>query len=577
FHHDEADGKWIEWYEDGTIMLKGAKRSNKFSGPIEEWHMTGHKKLIGEYDQGDLIGNVSYFARSGRKTEEAQFRGGVRHGISRIYDRDDEVRATQCFQYGERQWVSSERKLPECPDQFGVVFRPAIQEGRSFSDGFAAVKIGSKWGYINEQGRVVISPQFENVRPFVGGMAGVTSDGKVWYAVDKTGTKIHDVRPPGAGASGSTRGILLGQTNGLVDYFKGGKSLWASSESAPVHDMDPLFPVVKEGKWGFIDVGGEIEVPLEYQFVGEYSEGLAAVGIRGWIGYIDKSGNMMIHARFDEGRPFNCGMAAVKGPEGLIYIDHHGLRVTQATLKTVSNCTEGLAKVKVDDSYGFLHNSGRMMIAPRFPSVETFQEGYAAVSDENTYIDRTGRSVYTRVVPMTPFSEGKAVANQRVGAVNKYVVLKTDGSFDTVKHEISRTDSVEFGPYTQGLSAIVLGSGAGFINAKGEVVVELKYKRTRPFSDGLAAALTDEGWGFIDKGGKVVIGHEYTNVGDFHNGVVRVLKDEKWGYMNTSGEWILEPEYELLDDFRDGLGRVHKDDQFGWIDTKGNFVWEISG
>jgi len=58
-----------------------------------------------------------------------------------------------------------------------------------------------------------------------------------------------------------------------------------------------LFPVSKEGKWGFIDGGGRVRIPLRFDSAASFSEGLAPVlrfepgGAR--TGYIDKTGKVV--------------------------------------------------------------------------------------------------------------------------------------------------------------------------------------------------------------------------------------------------------------------------------------------
>lgn len=58
-----------------------------------------------------------------------------------------------------------------------VVIRPQFEMGRGFREGLAAVKINGKWGYIDANGRIVISPQFESADNFYNGVANVRKVG----------------------------------------------------------------------------------------------------------------------------------------------------------------------------------------------------------------------------------------------------------------------------------------------------------------------------------------------------------------------------------------------------------------
>jgi len=58
-----------------------------------------------------------------------------------------------------------------------------------FSEGFAAVQVGRKWGFIDTTGQTVIKPQFNSAGEFRGGLASVTTDNGKGY-IDKTGRYV---------------------------------------------------------------------------------------------------------------------------------------------------------------------------------------------------------------------------------------------------------------------------------------------------------------------------------------------------------------------------------------------------
>ena len=58
--------------------------------------------------------------------------------------------------------------------------------------------------------------------------------------------------------------------------------VWSFSEG--------LACVKLNGKWGFIDGKGEVVIPIKYDEVGVFSEGLALVGLNGKWGFVDKEG-----------------------------------------------------------------------------------------------------------------------------------------------------------------------------------------------------------------------------------------------------------------------------------------------
>ena len=48
---------------------------------------------------------------------------------------------------------------------------------RSFAEGMAPVRIGSKWGYIDKKGSIVIQPVFDGAEGFRDGLARVRKNG----------------------------------------------------------------------------------------------------------------------------------------------------------------------------------------------------------------------------------------------------------------------------------------------------------------------------------------------------------------------------------------------------------------
>ena len=62
-----------------------------------------------------------------------------------------------------------------------IVINPQFDYARDFSEGLACVKIGDKYGYINQEGEIVINPQFDYARDFSEGLACVKIGDKYGY------------------------------------------------------------------------------------------------------------------------------------------------------------------------------------------------------------------------------------------------------------------------------------------------------------------------------------------------------------------------------------------------------------
>ena len=96
-----------------------------------------------------------------------------------------------------------------------------------------------------------------------------------------------------------------------------------------------------------------------------------------------------------------------------------------------------------------------------------------------------------------------------------------------------------------------MGKEQGYINEKGEKVIDIKYRDAEIFSDdGLAPVKEKKLWGFIDKTGNLVIPMEYDiSMGmfgflqkgaekGFQNGLARVKYKKEWGFINKNGQVV---------------------------------------
>ena len=144
-----------------------------------------------------------------------------------------------------------------------------------FSDGLAVVDTDLKEGYINHEGKMVITPQFDYAAPFVDGIA-VVNIGEKWGFINTEGEYI-----------------LPLQFDQAESFSEG------------------VAPVCQDGQWRFIDCHGETVATLgnQYTTVFSLSEGRAIVEKAGKYGAIDKVGNLIIDTRFDLLKNFSEGLA----------------------------------------------------------------------------------------------------------------------------------------------------------------------------------------------------------------------------------------------------------------------------
>lgn len=115
----------------------------------------------------------------------------------------------------------------------------------------------------------------------------------------------------------------------------------------------------------------------------------------------------------------------------------------------------------------------------------------------------------------------------------------------------------------------------GFIDKKGNVVIDFKYDHARSFSDGLAAVRHDRKYSFIKEYGNRITPFIFDEVRDFSDGLAAVRCGDKWSYIDEKGNELFEYKFDDAKDSNLGLIPVKKGSKYGFIDKKGNKIIEF--
>lgn len=234
------------------------------------------------------------------------------------------------------------------------IVAPTFPNALGFSEGLAAVQLPEgKWGYIDKAGSFVIKPQFQSASRFSDGLACVMRDGKYGF-IDRTGKIVISPRFTGAGEF----------TEGLAPVRIGGKVL------------NPGFGMVigpLGGRYVYIDKTGKEVITLghDVEDAQPFSDGLAAVEIKGYWGFIDKRGKIVIAPRYGGQPSFSEGLAfvAIKDGGGIGFIDKTGAIALKANFALADNFRDGLAFVRdsldvFSCKYGYIDKAGKVIWLP---------------------------------------------------------------------------------------------------------------------------------------------------------------------------------------------------------------------
>ena len=251
-----------------------------------------------------------------------------------------------------------------------IIIEPEFDSGQYFSEGLARVRDGGV-GYLDANGEWVIQPRFQNGRQFQDGLAAVEIDGR-WGFINKSGAFA--INP---------------QFNEALS-FKEGRA----------------FVLTASFDWEYIDITGEIVRTIntpelddfENSDWNNYSNGLALVQDfdTDQYGYIDENGDMAINFQYAEARGFYDGLAAIKISDSWGFIDTEGNTVIAPRYIEAGNFGNGLVPVRENtNTWGYADKSGRIVIEPQFDDARMFSEGRAAVLLDGFwgFIDESGNLI----------------------------------------------------------------------------------------------------------------------------------------------------------------------------------------
>lgn len=254
-------------FDDAKRFSEGLARVN-VAGKADTVH--GYAYIRG--------GKWGYVERTGRIAIEPRFSSAAdfSEGLACVSE-DDDAGHSRSFGYIDRtgRYVIKQDTA-----------RAAYFCSGSFSEGFAHVQVGQKWGFIDKMGRIAISPLFDSAYDFSEGLARVYFREKDLYGyIEGTGEYVIEPRFAEAGD------------------FHEGLARVRLEKTAPGYG--------RGDRWGFIDRSGKLAIEPRYNEIGVFSNGLAWAHVGGEL--------------TREGVPFHSP-ARWEGGEWLL-IDRTGARV----------------------------------------------------------------------------------------------------------------------------------------------------------------------------------------------------------------------------------------------------------
>jgi len=343
-----------------------------------------------------------------------------------------------------------------------------------------------------------------------------------------------------------------------------------------------LAVVGKDKKFGFMDKSGKILIPIEFKQAGNFSDGMAAVLVDGKWGYINTGGNMVIEPQFDRVKAFNSGIALVESNKNWFYIDKSGNPLDSFPESDKKyDFEDGIAFIRRAEKVGFMDTKGKVILEPTYKDIKPFYQGWAKFSENEKWglLSKDGKVYIPAEYDEINVSDNKIIVARKG---TDWGLIGSDKSFQKVE---GATKIWEFFGSNATLTYAKKNDKIGFIDTKGNWVIEPKFEKVRAFNQGLAPVFMDKKWGYIDTSGNMAIEPQFKDAEIFSNdGLAPVKKDKLWGFIDKSGNMVIPDQYDISiafigflqggdqKGFIDGLARVKYKKQWGFLDKSGNVV-----
>ena len=254
-------------------------------------------------------------------------------------------------------------------------------------------------GYIDQAGRPVIRAKYGEAEPFSEGLASVREEaanfhlGRAGY-IDRTGRWAI---PPQFAMGGPFRdGRAIVVQDGKCQYGPGRP---LAAPGVPTRTSCGDNPNIKERcMYGVINKSGTFIVQPNYEFIRDYSEGLAAFKTNDKWGFFDATGQLVIAPRFDEALECSDGAAAVRVDKNWGYVSRTGEWLAEPRYRQADVFSDDRAPVLTKSGWGYIDKSGVMVIPAKFWEATPFAKGLAHVRigrDEYAWIGTNGEIVFT--------------------------------------------------------------------------------------------------------------------------------------------------------------------------------------
>jgi hypothetical protein len=390
------------------------------------------------------------------------------------------------------------------------------------------VCINNKYGFINQEGKVIVEPKYKDAEVINGVYAGITDESQDYEYVEGAAEQGHDV------GEDDSQVVVYFSWDLINSEGKVVTTMYSKNEIECGGFKNGLLAIDDGRK--YINESGKVVIKFVHNGR-DFSEGLAAAkDYKEKWGFIDTRGNFVIKAKYDYASSYNNGFACV------------GKKSSNGKL------------IK----YGIIDKTNKIIIPIIYDSEIEFSEGFFKCQKGKKvfYLDRNGKVTFCfNADGASDFKDGMAELKNN----NKSALIDNKGKLLINYEKYNGFDRLGFG-----LIACELNNKWKITNKNGVAISTILFDETKALENGIILVKQKDKWGSMDKDGKVILKPTYEYIDDN-----LIFRDKgKYGLLNSKCNIKLPPIYDELKAIgKDYIYYVNGKEE-GYLNSQNECIWK---